>query len=103
MQFPRRDPVPIAGDQPHSHHPFVQTQGRVFHYGPGLQRELASGMPVAALPTVVLGLEFHLGATAGRANDAIGPTAGDDVVPAVLRIGENLRSLLKGLGFGCHT
>jgi len=57
---------------------------------------------VAALPAIVLRLEFHLVASAGGAGDAVRPAAGHHVFPAVLLIGKSDDSLLKGLRFGCH-
>jgi hypothetical protein len=52
----------------------------------------------------MLRLECNFLAAASRAlHDTIVPTTGHDVLTAVVRISEGQRSLLKGLGIGCHT
>ena len=56
-------------------------------------------MPIRTLPAVMLRLEMDLIAPTGRAGNAIGPSAGNHVVPAVLGIGKIYDSLLKGNGF----
>jgi hypothetical protein len=64
--------------------------GAIFQHGSGIQAELTAGVTIRALPAVVLGLEGHAVATAGLADYAIGPAAGNHVVIAVLRIGKIL-------------
>src|ERR1700677_2678663 len=60
-------------------------------------------MPIRALPAVVLGLERNAVATAGGADDAVRPTAGNHVIVAVLGIGEVYHRFLEGCGFWCHV
>src|ERR1019366_8924648 len=68
-----------------------------------LQCELAAKVPIGALPAVVLRLELHVFATAGRAEYlTISPTPRNHVIAAVLRVGEIDYRFLKGGGFGCH-
>lgn len=54
------------------------------------------------LPTIVRWLELHPIATAGGAGNAIGPTARNDVLAAIIGAGEIEYRFLKGGGFGCH-
>src|SRR5580698_3192126 len=58
-------------------------------------------MTIRALPAVMLGLEGHAVATAGRTNHAVRPAAGDHVIVAVLGIGEVNDYFLENGGFGC--
>jgi len=60
-------------------------------------------VPIGALPAVVLGLECDLFAAASRANHAIAPAAGQNVLPCLFWIGCHHRNLLKGLVFEFRT
>lgn len=48
------DTILAVHDQPHGHHPLVETDRRVFHDRASLRGELTRIMLRAALPTVVL-------------------------------------------------
>jgi hypothetical protein len=59
-------------------------------------------MVAAALPAVVLGLEFDGNASAPWAAHALRPAPGNEVFPAAVRIGEVNDGLLERLKFGFH-
>src|SRR5262249_38121488 len=46
MQFPGRDAIAVAGDQPHGLKPFVQAEWRILHDRPRFEGELAPGVAI---------------------------------------------------------
>ena len=88
MNLPRANTVLAVDRHPHRSQPFVETDWRVLEDRSSLQRELRSGVLLAAVPAIVLLQEQHVLATAARADNAIRPATGHKIFAAVLRIGE---------------
>ena len=91
VNLPGGNTIAAIRNEPHNRHPLFQADGRVFHDRADLDGELASWVPCAALPAVLLCEESGTLAPAGRANHyAIGPTLRGEVIDAVLFRGKVL-------------
>src|SRR5580692_1641600 len=88
MELPGAIPVLAIGNHPGCGEPLVQRDRRVLKDCPNLHGELPPGMLGRALPAPMLRLIMHLGATAGRADNAVRPTTRNKIVNAVLRVGK---------------
>jgi hypothetical protein len=103
VKLPGAIAVLTVGNHPGSREPFVQSDRRVLKDRPNLDGELPLGVLGRTLPAPMLRLVMHFSIAATRARYTIWPSPRDQVVNAVLWIGEIHDSLLKGLGFAWHA
>jgi hypothetical protein len=99
VNLPRAYPVLAVRDHPHCGKPLVQTEWGIFTDSPCLGSELPPVMAIVALPAVVLFLKGYVLASTTRANNALRPTTGHNVLAAIAGIREVNDSLLKSAGF----
>lgn len=88
VNFPRANTILAVGNHPDRGKPLVQTERAILKNGSDLDGELPPRMLHLAFPNSASRNESHIGASASRTRDAIGPAALNDVVKAVVRIGE---------------
>jgi hypothetical protein len=96
-KLPRTNAVLAISQEPHSRKPLVQTERGVFKDRPDLHGELALRVVSAALPTQALLLKGDFGASAGRANYTVRPTARNKVRQTIGRLRESHNCFLKAL------
>ena len=102
--FVAGDAVLAIGDEPNTGQPFIKTERGVFKDRTDLDGKLTLRMARRALPAELIFQEAYLRTSAGRASYAIGPTADNDVVQAVLGNGEKGDCFLKCLrSVGFHN
>ncbi len=79
--------IPAVDQHPESHHPFVETDGRVFHDGSDLDAELFLAPPT--LPAPLIRKPDHVSDLAARSADnlSIGPAERGQKVDAGLFVG----------------
>ena len=94
--------VLAIGNQPDRRKPFVQPEWRVFEDSSNLHAELTFRMASLALPDAARRDKTDLLRTTTRANDAPRPATRNQVIQAVIRIGEIDNRFSKGGGFLCH-
>lgn len=101
--FVTADAVLATGNRPHCWKPLIQTERRILEDSPNLFRELTLGMLDGTLPNLTLrDVARVLSATTRTCNDAIRPTMRNQVIQAVISIGEVNDGFLAGGWFGCH-
>ena len=103
VDFVGADTVLAVGYHPDRGQPFVEANGRILEDGPYLHRELRFGVSSLALPDTPGSDEANLTRAASWTHDAIGPPSSDQVVQAVVRVGEVEDRFLKGQWFLFHN
>src|ERR1035437_9470006 len=88
VNLPRANPVLAICDHPDSRKPLVQPERRVFENSSDLDAELRFWVPSLALPDAARRDKADLLRTTSRANDAPRPATRNQVIQAVIRIGE---------------
>lgn len=100
VDFVRTDAVLAVRHHPNCHEPLVQTEGRVLEDGSDLDAELTARVCALTLPLALIRQKGNVRASARRADDAVRPAAGNQVVKAVIRIREEYDCLLERLRGG---
>jgi hypothetical protein len=88
VNLPRANAVLAISDHPNGGEPFVQSERRVLKDSSDLNAELTFRMASLALPDAPLSDEANLVGATSRAHNTIRPTSINQVVQAVVGIGE---------------
>ena len=100
--FVGTDPVLTVRNHPHCGKPLVERQSRVLKDGADLHAELFLSVLLFAFPHPTSGDKANVITATSGAFNAIGPTALDHEVEAVVGVGEVDDGLLEGLWLGAH-
>src|SRR6266700_112774 len=104
VNLPGTNPVLTVGDEPNRWHPFFEWQRRILHHSAHLDRELAQGMSIAALPAALIRQESDRSAPTSRTDHyTIRPSFRGQVFQAAVGIREILNRSLKGLRLFNHV
>lgn len=102
VNLPRTDSVLTVRNHPHRSEPLVETNRRILKDGSDLDAELRFRMASLALPHTARFHERNGFRSASWAHNTVGPSPRNEIVNAVIRIGEILNRLLESLGFLFH-
>jgi hypothetical protein len=97
----RANAVLCSSNHPDGGKPLLQSQRRILKDGSYLGRELTFAVSALALPFTLSPQEGHIGASAGRADNAVWPAMRNHVLKAVIGICEVDDCFLKGV-WGFH-
>jgi hypothetical protein len=97
------DPVLAVGDHPDCGKPFPEIDWAILEDSPDLCRELTPGMLLFAFPQTAGGNEPHVGATASRTADPIGPAKLDHRAQRDIRVSEMPDGVDQGLWLVLHA
>jgi len=102
VNLPRANPVLTICDHPDSRKPLIQPERRVLENSSDLDAELRFWVPSLALPKAARRNKTHVFGAASRTNDALPPAACNQIIQAVVGIGEIDNCFSKSGGFLCH-
>src|SRR5207237_4076496 len=98
VQFPTAIAVLAVRQHPHRTKPLVKSNRRVLENRPDLDAELTLRVTSLALPHTARSHEGYVLRTTPRADNSVRPAARNQVVQAVVLVGEVNNGLLKRLG-----
>jgi len=100
--FVRANAILAVRNHPHGHKPLVERQGGILKDGSNLGRELFASVLLSAFPHPASGDESNVLSSTSGAFNAIRPTALDNELKAIVRVGKVLDGLLEGFWLGAH-